>query len=154
MFSYNKIHNALVSLLLWTFGGTLYFFCEVIFKTLAHHPENISWTMLLLALILCIPLERFGCELPWGMPLIQQAFICSIMITLMDFFVGVLLHIILQMHVWDYSHIPGNILGQICPLFSFLWFIFAFFAIIIFDWIRYYVSGGEKPRYHFITKDL
>lgn len=25
--------------------------------------------------------------------------------------------------VWDYSHLPGNFRGQICPLFSALWFL-------------------------------
>jgi uncharacterized membrane protein len=25
------------------------------------------------------------------------------------------------MGVWDYSHVPFNIMGQICPMFSLLW---------------------------------
>lgn len=150
--SYEKIHNALLSLLLWTFGGTLYFFCEVIFKTLAGHPENISWTMLLLALVLCIPLERFGSELPWKMPLYIQAFVCAAVITLLEFIVGIFLNIILQLNVWDYSNLPGNILGQICPQFSFIWFLFSNAAIVIFDYMRYYLTGGDKPHYYFWYK--
>ena len=26
-------------------------------------------------------------------------------------------------NVWNYSLLPGNILGQICPLFTLLWFL-------------------------------
>ena len=68
-------------MLLWTWGGAVYFFAEVIWKTLRNNPEAISWTMFLVAIILCIPLERFGCELPWEMPLHAQAFICGTAIT-------------------------------------------------------------------------
>lgn len=71
----------LLSVLLWVWTGTLYFFIEVVWKTLHGRPEMISWTMLLLAIILAIPLERFGAELPWDMPLITQSIICGIAIT-------------------------------------------------------------------------
>ena len=145
--TYEQIHNTFLSILLWTFGGTLYFFCEIIFKTVNGRPESISWTMLLLAMILCIPLERFGAELPWEMPLWKQSAICATMITALEFIVGVLLNIILQLNVWDYSNLPGNILGQICPQFTLIWFFFSVFAIVIFDWIRYYITGGDKPTY-------
>ena len=46
----------LLSVLLWVWTGTLYFFIEVIWKTSHGRPEMISWTMLLLAIILAVPL--------------------------------------------------------------------------------------------------
>ena len=29
-------------------------------------------------------------------------------------------------HVWDYSAQPGNVLGQICPTFTAIWFVVCF----------------------------
>lgn len=41
--------------------------------------------MFALAIILAVPLERFGAELPWGMPLVGQACICAAAITALEF---------------------------------------------------------------------
>lgn len=46
-----------------------------------------------------------------------------------------------------YSHLAGNILGQICPQFTLLWLVLSVVGIVILDWMRYAVEGGEKPRY-------
>lgn len=148
-----KWSNKLLSILLWTWGGTTYFFMEVIWKSINGRPEQISWTMLALAIILCIPLERCGAELPWNCPLIIQAFICSTAITLVELISGVIINIWLSMNVWDYSNLPGNVLGQICPQFSLIWFALCFIFIPIFDMIRYVIQGGEKPYYHLFPKN-
>ena len=48
------MRKAVLSLLLWTWTGTTYFFAEVVFKTLCGRPETISWTMLALAILLVL----------------------------------------------------------------------------------------------------
>ena len=48
------MRKAALSLLLWTWTGTTYFFAEVVFKTLRGRPEAISWTMLALAILLVL----------------------------------------------------------------------------------------------------
>ena len=50
--------------------------------------------------------------------------------------------------VWDYSGIPGNILGQICPQYTVLWMPVSLAGIILDDWIRYRAFGEERPRYN------
>lgn len=57
-------------MLLWSWGGTVYFLLEVAFKSATHEPERISWTMLVLAMLLTVPVERCGEQLPWEVPLI------------------------------------------------------------------------------------
>jgi len=44
----------------------------------------------------------------------------------------VLVNMRLGWGVWDYSEMPGNVLGQICPTFSAIWFVLClvFFAAI------------------------
>ena len=141
------MRKAVLSLLLWTWTGTTYFFAEVVFKALRGRPETISWTMLALAILLAIPLERFGAELPWDCPLWLQALICGTAITAAELAAGLVLNICLGMAVWDYSALPGNLWGQICPQFWALWCLLSLPMIVILDWLRYAVEGGETPRY-------
>ena len=141
------MRKAVLSLLLWTWTGTTYFFVEVVFKTLRGRPETISWTMLALAILLAIPLERFGAELPWDCPLWLQALICGTAITAAELAAGLVLNICLGMAVWDYSSLPGSLWGQICPQFWALWCLLSLPMIVILDWLRYAVEGGETPHY-------
>lgn len=143
----NKIGKWVLSVLLWVWTGTLYFFIEVAWKTVGGKPEAISWTMLLLAIFLAVPLERCGAEVPWDMPLILQSAICTVAITAAEFCAGCVLNLWLGLGVWDYSHIPGNVLGQICPHFSAAWFVLSMVAIVMLDWLRYSVEGGDRPHY-------
>lgn len=141
------MRKAVLSVLLWTWAGAVYFFLEVAWKTLRGEPEAISWTMFLLAIILAIPLERFGAELPWEMPLVLQALICGTAITGAELAAGLILNVWLRMDVWDYSHMPGNLWGQVCPQFWALWCVLSIGGIVALDWVRYAVEGGDRPHY-------
>ncbi|WP_298024657.1 putative ABC transporter permease [uncultured Dysosmobacter sp.] len=145
-----QIGRAVLSVLLWTWIGTAYYFGEIVWKTFRGRPETISWTMLILAIFLAIPLERFGAELPWEMPLPAQAVICGLSITAAEFAAGCVLNLWLGLGVWDYSEIPGNLLGQVCPQFTLLWCGLSVIGIVILDFARYAVEGGERPRYRWL----
>ena len=147
-----QLSNFLLSWLLWTWGGTLYFFMEVVYKTAIGHQDQISWTMIIVAFILCIPLERFGDELPWEMPMVLQCLISCVAITVTELIAGLVLNVWLGLNVWDYSELPFNFMGQICLQFSALWFVLSFFGIKAFDWIRYTILGGIKPQYKMFKK--
>lgn len=125
----------------------MYFLLEVAYKTATGSPERISWTMLVLAVILCVAVERAGAELPWECPLWTQAVSCAALATVVEFFAGLLLNVRLGLGIWDYSHLPGNILGQVCPQFFLIWWALCMAFIPIFDWMRYAVEGGERPHY-------
>lgn len=139
--------NRVLSMLLWTWGGTVYFLLEVAYKTITGHPERISWTMLVLAVLLTMPVERCGAELPWECPLWLQALACAAMVTFTEFVAGVVLNLWLCLDVWDYSDLPFNLLGQICPQYAIVWWGLCFLFIPVFDWLRYAVVGGNKPTY-------
>ena len=46
----------------------------------------------------------------------------------------------------------GNILGQICPEFTLLWFFLSAIGIFLDDLIRWLLFGEEKPHYHLFRK--
>ena len=136
-----------LSVLMWTWGGAVYFLLEVAYKTFRGEPESISWTMLVLAAILCIPIERAGAEMPWDIPLWIQAAGCATLVTATELMAGLVLNVWLGLGVWDYSNLWGNLWGQICPQFAAIWWGLCLVFSPVFDWIRYAVAGGERPYY-------
>ena len=143
----SKAGERVLSMLLWTWGGAVYFLLEVAYKTATGHPERISWTMLVLAIVLCIPVERAGYQLPWECPLWLQAMACAALVTITEFAAGCVLNLWLGFDIWDYSSLPLNLMGQICLPFSLVWWVLCFLFIVVFDWIRYAIIGGDKPTY-------
>ena len=137
-----------LSMLLWFWGGTVYFLLEVAYKTATGKPEMISWTMLVLAVLLTIPVERCGEQLPWEVPLWLQALACAALVTAAELAAGLILNVWLGLGVWDYSDLPGNFMGQICPQFAAIWFGLCLVFIPAFDWMRWSVEGGERPKYY------
>lgn len=146
----SRAGRRVLSVLLCTWGATVYFFLEIGYKTLTFHPERISWTMLALAILLCIPVERCGAELPWGVPLWLQALACAALVTAVEFAAGLVLNVWLGLGIWDYSPLPFNFMGQICLQFFFVWWGLCFVFIPVFDWMRWAVEGGERPHYTII----
>jgi predicted membrane protein len=142
-----KTGRRVLSMLLWSWGGTVYFLLEVAFKTLRGEQAQISWTMLVLAVILTIPVERCGEQLPWEVPLWLQALACALLVTAVELAAGVILNIWLGLDIWDYSHLPFNLWGQICPQFSAVWWFLCLVFIPAFDWLRWSVEGGQRPKY-------
>lgn len=53
--------------------------------------------------------------------IIVKAAVCGLGITAIEFVFGVIFNLWLKMGVWDYSHMPFNLLGQICPIFTLIW---------------------------------
>ncbi|MDF2944919.1 MAG: putative rane protein [Herbinix sp.] len=83
----------------------------------------------------------------WDMAIISQMAISTVIITTVEFTVGVVVNIWLKLNVWDYSSKPYNFMGQVCLLYSIIWFFLSLFAILMDDYLRYYLLKEEKPRY-------
>ena len=127
-------------IILFSIGGLLYCGIEMLWRGRTH------WTMFFvggLCFILCGSINEI---LDWQMPLWKQMLICATGITLIEFISGVIINIVLKLNVWDYSHLPLNICGQVCLLYSFFWFILSCAAIVLDDWLRYWLFKEEKPH--------
>ena len=143
----SRLGQAILSGLLSCFVGTTYFLIEVVWKMVRGRSDNISWTMLVLALLIGLLIERLGAEQPWETPIWVQAIFCGLTITVAELAAGCILNLWLGWNVWDYTNMPGNLLGQVCPQFMLLWCVVSGPAIVLLDWMRYAIAGGEKPRY-------
>lgn len=79
------------------------------------------WTMTLTGGIILTILYEMFTHLK-NVPLWQKCILGSLIITAVEFTVGVIVNIIFGWNVWNYSDMPLNILGQICLPFTVLWF--------------------------------
>lgn len=83
-------------------------------------------------------------------PLIPQMIISAVLITVLEFAVGYVLNIRLGLNVWNYEDMPYNIMGQVCLLYTVLWFFLSLVCIIADDWLRYALFGEEKQKYRIL----
>lgn len=65
------------------------------------------------------------------MPLTEGAFFGALFVTAAEFTVGVADNLIMGWHVWDYSELPLNLMGQICPTFSALWYLLCTLGLLL-----------------------
>ena len=75
-------------------------------------------------------------EITPKMPVLLQMLLGSVIVTFIEFVTGYILNIKLGLHIWDYSNLRFNILGQVSLLFSMLWFFLSYIVIKLDDCIR------------------
>ena len=143
-----KIMSILKFLILFIFGGAIYFLIEILWRGYSH------WTMFLLGGLCFVIVGAINNFIPWKMKFEKQMAIGAIIITILEFIVGVVVNLILKWNIWDYSMLPFNILGQICLPFSLIWFLLSGIIIIVDDYLRYKLFKEDKPKYSFLIKKL
>lgn len=80
---------------------------------------------------------------------VWKAAVSALIITQLEFLTGMLVNVKLGLGVWDYSHLPFQVAGQICLLFSFYWFLLSYLALSllsVFDRFRKRKREGRKPK--------
>lgn len=95
-------------------GGLLYALLELGWRGWTH------WTMLLCGGA-CFCLMYLIALI--SLPLWRKCVLSSAAITTVEFYTGCIVNLGLDWQVWDYSDLPFNLLGQICPQFFLLWLI-------------------------------
>lgn len=70
------------------------------------------------------------------MPLFYQCILGTTIVTLIEFISGCYLNIYLGLGVWDYSHVPFNLLGQVCLPFSIIWMLLSIPVIYLDDYLK------------------
>ena len=120
-----------VEIAVFLLGAGAYGTMEVLFRGYTH------WTMLITGGA-CVLTMYYMQDWILYLPVVLGALEGALVKTFYEFFVGVLVNLKLGWQVWDYSALPGNILGQICPAFTAIWFCvcFLFFgAVRIFSYL-------------------
>ena len=96
-------------------GALVYSALEVLWRGFTH------WTMALTGGVCAIMLYMvFNIN---RMSFLKKLVLGTVVITTVEFIVGIIVNLGLGWHVWDYSSQKYHVLGQICPKFVLYWFL-------------------------------
>lgn len=97
-------------------GGIVYMLIEITWRGVTHWSMGLCGGLCFLEIYL---LEVYKTN----MSLWKKCLCGSILITLNEFVTGIIVNLLLKWNVWDYSGLILNLLGQVCLLYSLLWFL-------------------------------
>jgi len=118
-------------------GGILYSLIEMLWRGYTHWSMTVAGGLCLL-LIHWLNMGLRNCDI------LLRCLCGCLMITAVEFAAGVIVNLWLGLDVWDYSGMAYNLLGQICPAFSLMWFLISFPACMVSDGARKFFSLLEK----------
>ena len=115
----------------YVFGAIGYGALETLWRGYTH------WTMILTGGVCCCLIHLIATRM--GDPLWKKWIMCMATVTAVEFAVGCMVNLRLGWHVWDYSGLRLNLMGQICPLFSFFWFLLSIPCVFVSQLLKKYV---------------
>lgn len=134
-----KMRRLIKPSVLFSIGGLLYILIELLWRCRTH------WTMFIVGGICFMLVGLINEMFTWDMPLIQQQAIGAVTITVAELLAGLLINC--NYAIWDYRNMPLNVMGQVCLPYTILWFFLSLPAIILDDYLRYWIFGEDKPHY-------
>ncbi len=100
-------------LMIFCIGGAAYNLLEYLWRGYSHWTMTIDGGLCLVGIFtICTKTD---------INYIYKVLSCALLITGVEFFSGLIVNRVFHMGVWDYSHMPYNVLGQICPGYTLLW---------------------------------
>ena len=125
-----KIKNYLIKeLILLIIFGITYCGIEILYRGRTH-------ISMLFVGGLCAVLIGMINEITPKMNIFLQMFIGAIIVTIIEFFSGYIINIILGLNVWDYSNLMFNYKGQVSLIFTIIWFFLSAPVIYLDDKLR------------------
>ncbi len=95
-------------------GAVIYGLVEVVVRGYTH------WTMVLTGGFVMVLVNLINKTK--GLSLFTRCLLGAVVITSLEFGIGMIVNVLLGWNVWDYSDKPLNVRGQICPQFALGWF--------------------------------
>ena len=117
-------------------GGAAYLTIELLFRGRSHGSMFLAGGV---CFVMIGQLNHVSPRLP--VPL--RALVGAGIVTMVEFAAGLLVN--RQYAVWDYRDQPGNIMGQICPLFSALWIPLSLLAIYLYGLLEAQMEQKLSP---------
>ena len=107
--------------LVFLIGSAGYSLLEILWRGYTH------WTMTLTGGVCFLLIYLTDGHLP--VSTLSKIFLCAFLITGIEFSVGLVVNRLLLWNVWDYSHLPMNLLGQISLPYTLLWILLSAAAL-------------------------
>lgn len=126
---------------LFLIGGLIYLAIELLWRGYSHP------SMFILGGICFVFVGLINQVLPRNTGILWQSLIGATFITAAEFITGLIVNVWLGLHVWDYSSLPLNLMGQVSLLYFFLWIALSAAAIWLDDHMRKWLFGEKPPPY-------
>ena len=140
----NAMSKFLRLMTLWLWGGFVFYCIELLWRGYSYPSMFVVGGMCFLII------GGINNYLPWSIGLVWQSLIGGAAVTVIELASGIVLNIWLGLAIWDYSHLPFNILGQICLLYSLIWVVLSTVGIFLDDYLRWKLYGEQRPKYALI----
>lgn len=104
--------------LLWLTGGIAYFYIEIMFRGYSHY------SMIILGGFCFLFVGQTGLNILYEkrrFSIVKIMAASALIITTLEFVTGLIVNIMFDLKVWDYSRVKGNLMGQVCLPFTLLW---------------------------------
>ena len=126
---------------IYIIGGLVYGASEILWRGFTH------WTMMITggicASILYILFNYTK------MFLIKKLVLGTVLITTIEYIVGIIVNMSLGWEIWDYSSEKYHLLGQICPRFTLYWFLMCIPAYLlckaVYAIFRRFIRQPQSP---------
>jgi uncharacterized membrane protein len=129
--------------LIFIIMGAIYYGIEILWDGSSH------WSMFVLGGVCGVLIGLINeFRRTWDMAIWKQVLIGEGIVLPLEFIVGCIVNLWFKLHVWDYSHLPFNILGQTSLLYAIFFLPLIVLAIFLDDYLRYWLFDGAKPIYH------
>lgn len=99
---------------IFAIGGLSYGAIEIMWRQYTH------WTMVITGGVCFFTLYKLSKGRETA-PMWKKCLLGSAVITTAEFITGIVVNMIFDMGVWDYSGLPFNLFGQVCLIYSILW---------------------------------
>ena len=112
---------------LFYLGGSIYVALELLWRGRSHGS-------MFLAGGLCFLLIGHLGQVEPKLPVLLRAVVGAGIVTMVELGAGLVFN--RNYTVWDYRAQPGNLWGQICPMFTILWIPVSLMAIVLYDYLE------------------
>ena len=117
-------------------GGLVYMGIEILWRGHTH------WTMGVLGGV-CFALIGLLDEVQDHPPMLLQMVQGAAIVTALELIVGLIVNRWLGWDVWDYSDMPGNLWGQVCPQFAAAWLVLSWAAVKLENLMHKWAGGAQ-----------
>lgn len=135
-----EIPRPLRTALVFFMSGMAYFILELLWRGWSHPAMVAVGGMCFLAV------GNVRQELS-GRPLWLQMLLGAAVIAGLEGTSGCVLNLWLGLDIWDYSQMPGNLLGQVCPQYTALWFLLCLPVLKADSWLERTCVAVELPLF-------
>ena len=136
------IRKGIRQLVLFLIGGAVYLLIELLWR-----GYTSPFMFIIGGICFCV-IGASNEEHREGLSVWLQTVFSTLYVVLIEFISGLILNVWWGLNLWDYSNMPGNFLGQICPQFTAAWLVLAFVGIFLDDWLRHILFKEPWPKYN------